>query len=124
MMYNDATGKVGLITPDSKSFLRRLPGTITYLVLLVSRTAQSRRVPIILAAFFNQPTCRQRIPQIAVVMGSCTAGYGYADEAIIVKSKALFFSGPPLKAATGEYQQRNGRGMHARQSASLTTTPK
>jgi 3-methylcrotonyl-CoA carboxylase beta subunit len=48
------------------------------------------------------------IPQIAVVMGSCTAGGAYipamADESIIVgKQGTIFLAGPPLvKAATGE----------------------
>lgn len=49
-----------------------------------------------------------KIPQIAVVMGSCTAGGAYvpamADQAVIVKnSGTVFLGGPPLvKAATGE----------------------
>ena len=50
----------------------------------------------------------QNIPQIAVVMGSCTAGGAYvpamADESIIVKNQGtIFLGGPPLvKMATGE----------------------
>jgi 3-methylcrotonyl-CoA carboxylase beta subunit len=50
----------------------------------------------------------QGIPQIAVVMGSCTAGGAYvpamSDETIIVKNQGtIFLGGPPLvKAATGE----------------------
>src|SRR3546814_11928671 len=50
----------------------------------------------------------ERIPQIAVVMGSCTAGGAYvtamADESIFVKGQGtIFLGGPPLvKAATGE----------------------
>ena len=59
--------------------------------------------------FFNQANMSaQNIPQIAAVMGSCTAGGAYvpamADESIIVKNQGtIFLGGPPLvKAATGE----------------------
>lgn len=59
--------------------------------------------------FFNQANMSaQGITQIAVVMGSCTAGGAYvpamADESIMVKEQAtIFLAGPPLvKAATGE----------------------
>ncbi|MBV1919853.1 MAG: methylcrotonoyl-CoA carboxylase [Pseudomonadales bacterium] len=59
--------------------------------------------------FFNQANMSAKnIPQIAVVMGSCTAGGAYvpamADESIIVKEQGtIFLAGPPLvKAATGE----------------------
>ena len=59
--------------------------------------------------FFNQANMSaQGIPQIAVVMGSCTAGGAYvpamSDETIIVKNQGtIFLGGPPLvKAATGE----------------------
>ncbi|MBS0359626.1 MAG: methylcrotonoyl-CoA carboxylase [Proteobacteria bacterium] len=59
--------------------------------------------------FYNQAKLSaQNIPQIAVVMGSCTAGGAYvpamADESIMVKNQAtIFLGGPPLvKAATGE----------------------
>ncbi len=59
--------------------------------------------------FFNQAQMSaQGIPQIAVVMGSCTAGGAYvpamSDETIIVKNQGtIFVGGPPLvKAATGE----------------------
>ena len=59
--------------------------------------------------FYNQANLSaQNIPQIAVVMGSCTAGGAYvpamADESIIVKEQGtIFLGGPPLvKAATGE----------------------
>lgn len=59
--------------------------------------------------FFNQANMSAMgIPQIAVVMGSCTAGGAYvpamADESIMVKNQAtIFLAGPPLvKAATGE----------------------
>src|ERR1700674_2364415 len=59
--------------------------------------------------FFNQARMSaERIPQIAVVMGSCTAGGAYvpamSDETVIVRgSRTIFLAGPPLvKAATGE----------------------
>src|ERR1700751_1437027 len=59
--------------------------------------------------FYNQATLSaQRIPQIAAVLGSCTAGGAYvpamSDEAVIVRDQGtIFLGGPPLvKAATGE----------------------
>ena len=59
--------------------------------------------------FYNQANLSaQNIPQIAIVMGSCTAGGAYVpamcDESIIVKEQGtIFLAGPPLvKAATGE----------------------
>ncbi len=59
--------------------------------------------------FYNQAQLSaENIPQIAVVMGSCTAGGAYvpamSDESIIVKNQGtIFLGGPPLvKAATGE----------------------
>lgn len=59
--------------------------------------------------FYNQAQMsKMRIPQIAVVMGSCTAGGAYvpamSDETIMVRNQAtIFIGGPPLvKAATGE----------------------
>ena len=59
--------------------------------------------------FYNQATMSAlRIPQIAVVMGSCTAGGAYvpamSDESVIVRNQGtIFLGGPPLvKAATGE----------------------
>lgn len=59
--------------------------------------------------FFNQANMSASgIPQVSVVMGSCTAGGAYvpamSDEAVIVKNRAtIFLGGPPLvKAATGE----------------------
>ena len=59
--------------------------------------------------FFNQSRMSAKgIPQIAIVMGSCTAGGAYvpamSDETIIVKNQGtIFLAGPPLvKAATGE----------------------
>jgi 3-methylcrotonyl-CoA carboxylase beta subunit len=76
--------------------------------------------------FFNQATLSSlRIPQIAVVMGSCTAGGAYvpamSDETIIVKNQGtIFLGGPPLvKAATGEVvsaEDLGGGDLHARKS--------
>ena len=76
--------------------------------------------------FFNQANMSARnIPQIAVVMGSCTAGGAYvpamADEAIIVREQGtIFLGGPPLvKAATGEVvsaEELGGADVHARES--------
>jgi 3-methylcrotonyl-CoA carboxylase beta subunit len=76
--------------------------------------------------FYNQATLSSlRIPQIAVVMGSCTAGGAYvpamSDETIIVKNQGtIFLGGPPLvKAATGEVvsaEDLGGGDLHARKS--------
>jgi 3-methylcrotonyl-CoA carboxylase beta subunit len=76
--------------------------------------------------FFNQATMSQRsIPQIACVMGSCTAGGAYvpamSDESVIVKEQGtIFLGGPPLvKAATGEEvtaEELGGGDVHARTS--------
>ncbi len=74
--------------------------------------------------FYNQATMSaDGIPQIAVVMGSCTAGGAYvpamSDEAVIVKDQGtIFLGGPPLvKAATGEVvsaEELGGADVHAR----------
>ena len=68
--------------------------------------------------FFNQANMSAKnIPQIAVVMGSCTAGGAYvpamADESIIVKEQGtIFLAGPPLvKAATGEVVSAEDLGV-------------
>ncbi|MGL5743079.1 MAG: carboxyl transferase domain-containing protein [Legionella sp.] len=76
--------------------------------------------------FFNQAQMSaHNIPQIAVVMGSCTAGGAYvpamADESIMVKNQAtIFLGGPPLvKAATGEVisaEELGGAEVHCRNS--------
>ncbi|WP_374763767.1 carboxyl transferase domain-containing protein [Yunchengibacter salinarum] len=76
--------------------------------------------------FYNQATMSaEGIPQIAVVMGSCTAGGAYvpamADESIIVRNQGtIFLGGPPLvKAATGEdvsAEDLGGGDVHARTS--------
>ena len=76
--------------------------------------------------FYNQATLSALgIPQIAVVMGSCTAGGAYvpamSDETIIVRKQGtIFLGGPPLvKAATGEVvsaEELGGADVHARHS--------
>jgi 3-methylcrotonyl-CoA carboxylase beta subunit len=76
--------------------------------------------------FYNQAQMSaQGIPQIAIVMGSCTAGGAYvpamADESIIVRNQGtIFLGGPPLvKAATGEVvtaEELGGADVHSRQS--------
>ena len=76
--------------------------------------------------FFNQANMSALgIPQIAVVMGSCTAGGAYvpamSDESIIVRNQGtIFLGGPPLvKAATGEVvsaEELGGADVHARTS--------
>jgi 3-methylcrotonyl-CoA carboxylase beta subunit len=74
--------------------------------------------------FYNQATLSAAaVPQIAVVMGSCTAGGAYvpamSDESIIVKEQGtIFLGGPPLvKAATGEIvtaEELGGADVHTR----------
>jgi len=76
--------------------------------------------------FYNQANMSaDGIPQIACVMGSCTAGGAYvpamSDETIIVKGQGtIFLGGPPLvKAATGEVvtpEELGGAEVHTRQS--------
>ena len=76
--------------------------------------------------FYNQARMSARkIPQIAAVMGSCTAGGAYvpamSDEAVIVKGTGtIFLGGPPLvKAATGEdvtAEELGGADVHTRLS--------
>src|SRR5690606_7239445 len=76
--------------------------------------------------FYNQARMSaQRIPQIASVMGSCTAGGAYvpamSDETVIVRGEGtIFLGGPPLvKAAIGEIvtaEELGGGEVHARRS--------
>ncbi len=76
--------------------------------------------------FYNQARMSaQGIPQIAVVMGSCTAGGAYvpamSDETVIVRGTGtIFIGGPPLvKAATGQdvtAEELGGADVHTRQS--------
>src|SRR3990167_8810802 len=73
--------------------------------------------------FRTANTSAKNIPQIAAVMGSCTAGGAYvpamSDESIIVKKQGtIFLAGPPLvKAATGEEvsaEDLGGADVHCR----------
>ena len=76
--------------------------------------------------FFNQATMSSKgIPQIAAVLGSCTAGGAYvpamSDETVIVRNQGtIFLGGPPLvKAATGEVvtaEDLGGGDLHSRTS--------
>ena len=76
--------------------------------------------------FYNQATMSSRgIPQVAAVLGSCTAGGAYvpamSDQAVIVRNQGtIFLGGPPLvKAATGEEvtaEDLGGGDMHSRVS--------
>ena len=76
--------------------------------------------------FFNQANLSAAgIPQLAAVMGSCTAGGAYvpamSDETVIVRNQGtIFLGGPPLvKAATGEVvsaEELGGGDVHARKS--------
>ena len=76
--------------------------------------------------FYNQATMSKRgIPQIAAVLGSCTAGGAYvpamSDENVIVRNQgSIFLGGPPLvKAATGEVvtaEELGGGDLHSRVS--------
>ena len=76
--------------------------------------------------FYNQATMSAAgIPQIAAVLGSCTAGGAYvpamSDEAVIVRNQGtIFLGGPPLvKAATGEVvtaEELGGGDLHAKRS--------
>ncbi|WP_062995928.1 carboxyl transferase domain-containing protein [Nocardia mikamii] len=76
--------------------------------------------------FYNQATMSAKgIPQIAAVLGSCTAGGAYvpamSDEAVIVRNQGtIFLGGPPLvKAATGEVvtaEELGGGELHSRTS--------
>src|ERR1700758_1442161 len=76
--------------------------------------------------FYNQATMsKQGIPQIAAVLGSCTAGGAYvpamSDEAVIVRNQGtIFLGGPPLvKAATGEVvtaEELGGGDLHSKKS--------
>ncbi len=76
--------------------------------------------------FYNQANLSKRgIPQVAAVMGSCTAGGAYvpamSDETVIVRNQGtIFLGGPPLvKAATGEVvtaEELGGGDLHSRTS--------
>lgn len=79
--------------------------------------------------FYNEAVMSSmNIPQISIVMGSCTAGGAYvpamSDENIIIKRQGtIFLGGPPLvKAATGEEisaEELGGADLHCRQLSSM-----
>jgi hypothetical protein len=82
--------------------------------------------------FFNQAQMSAlQIPQVACVMGSCTAGGAYvpamSDESVIVRNQGtIFLAGPPLvKAATGRGDQRRGprRRRAAREEVGSRRSP-
>ena len=138
IVCNDSTIKGGTYFPLTvKKHLR------------AQEIARENRLPCVYLVDSGAPTCRIRprsfpdrehfgrifynqanlsalgIPQIAVVMGSCTAGGAYvpamSDETIIVRKQGtIFLAGPPLvKAATGEVvtaEELGGADVHARHS--------
>ncbi|XP_029176194.1 methylcrotonoyl-CoA carboxylase beta chain, mitochondrial isoform X2 [Nylanderia fulva] len=138
IIANDATVKGGTFYPISvKKHLRaqeiaeenRLP--CIYLVDSggANLSKQSEVFPDKMhfgRSFYNQANMSAKgIPQIAIVMGSCTAGGAYvpamADESVIVGNQGtIFLAGPPLvKAATGEEvsaEDLGGAALHCRQS--------
>ncbi len=138
IVANDATVKGGTYFPLTvKKHLRaqevaeqnRLP--CLYLVdsggaFLPSRRRSSPTATTSAASSSTRRGCRPRgIPQIAVVMGSCTAGGAYvpamSDETVIVRGTGtIFIGGPPLvKAATGQDvtpEELGGADVHTRRS--------
>ena len=138
VVVNDATVKGGTYTPITvKKHLRAqeiaLQNRLPCLYLVDSGGAflpeQDKVFPDrehFGRIFYNQAIMSAAgIPQIAAVMGSCTAGGAYvpamSDESIIVKGEGtIFLGGPPLvKAATGEIvspEELGGAEVHARQS--------
>ena len=87
----------------------RLPGRLRRRVPAAGRTRSSPTASTSAGSSTTRPRCpRAGIPQIAAVLGSCTAGGAYvpamSDEAVIVRDQGtIFLGGPPLvKAATGE----------------------
>ena len=137
IVANDATVKGGTYYPMTvKKHLRaqeiarenRLP--CVYLVdsggaFLPRRPKCSRIASISGASSTTRRDVGAGIPQIAVVMGSCTAGGAYVpamwDEAVIVQNQGtIFLGGPPLvKAATGEdvtAEELGGGDVHTRDS--------
>jgi len=138
IVANDATVKVGTYYPITvKKHLRAqeiaMTNNLPCLYLVDSGGAFLPRQDEVFPdkehfgrIFFNQATMSSMgIPQIAVVMGSCTAGGAYvpamSDESIIVKGNGtIFLGGPPLvKAATGEVvsaEELGGADVHCRTS--------
>ncbi|GAV06483.1 hypothetical protein RvY_16463-2 [Ramazzottius varieornatus] len=135
---NDATVKAGTYYPITvKKHLRAqeiaLQNRLPCIYLVDSGGANLPRQADIFAdkehfgrIFYNQANMSaQGIPQVAIVMGSCTAGGAYvpamADESIIVKQQGtIFLGGPPLvKAATGEdvsAEDLGGADLHTSRS--------
>src|SRR6266513_2039741 len=146
VVVNDATVKGGTYTPITvKKHLRAqeiaLQNRLPCLYLVDSGGAflpeQDKVFPDrehFGRIFYNQAIMSAAgIPQIAAVMGSCTAGGAYvpamSDESIIVKGQGtIFLGGPPLvKAATGEVvsaEELGGAEVHARQSGVADHTAK
>jgi 3-methylcrotonyl-CoA carboxylase beta subunit len=138
VVANDATVKGGTYYPMTvKKHLRAqeiaLQNNLPCLYLVDSGGANLPEWPDVFPdrehfgrIFFNQANMSAKgIPQIAVVMGSCTAGGAYvpamSDEAIIVRNQGtIFLGGPPLvKAATGEVvtaEELGGADVHSRTS--------
>ena len=138
IVANDATVKGGTYYPMTvKKHLRAqeiaLQNNLPCIYLVDSGGANLPRQDIVFPdkehfgrIFFNQANMSALgIPQIASVMGSCTAGGAYvpamADESIIVnKTGTIFLGGPPLvKAATGEVvtsEELGGAKVHTSQS--------
>src|SRR5216117_812534 len=138
LVANDATVKGGTYTPITvKKHLRAqeiaLQNRLPCLYLVDSGGAflleQDKVFPDrehFGRIFYNQAIMSAAgIPQIAAVMGSCTAGGAYvpamSDESVIVKGQGtIFLGGPPLvKAATGEIvspEELGGADVHARRS--------
>ena len=102
----------------------RLPGGFRRRIPARCRTRCSRTGSTSAASSTTRPRCRRAgIPQLAAVMGSCTAGGAYipamSDETVIVRGQGtIFLGGPPLvKAATGEIvtaEELGGGDVHAR----------
>jgi 3-methylcrotonyl-CoA carboxylase beta subunit len=138
VVANDATVKGGTYYPMTvKKHLRAqeiaLENRLTCIYLVDSGGANLPRQDEVFPdrehfgrIFFNQANMSAAgIPQVAVVMGSCTAGGAYvpamSDEAVIVKEQGtIFLGGPPLvKAATGEVvtsEDLGGGDVHTRVS--------
>src|SRR5436190_10951955 len=136
IVANDATVKGGAYFPMTvKKHLRAqeiaLQNRLPCIYLVDSGGANLRHQAELFAdrehfgrIFFNQATMSaEGIPQIACVMGSCTAGGAYvpamSDETVIVdKTGTIFLGGPPLvKAATGEdvtAEELGGATVHTR----------
>ena len=139
VVCNDATVKGGTYYPMTvKKHLRaqeialrepvavRVPGGLVVVRTCLIRTRSFPDRDHFGRIFYNQAQMSAAgIPQIAVVMGSCTAGGAYvpamSDETIIVKNQGtIFLAGPPLvKAATGEVvtaEDLGGGDVHTRLS--------